>query len=568
MADIPANQSTGVNLGVGGYVSSQLEFPGDQDWVRVQLVAFQLYDISVFASGSNPLDDPFLAVYDANGFLLDTDDDGGIGLNAYLDDFSVFTSGTYYIAAGHAQNNGTGTYTIALDTGFPVLTNDEIATQLTDGYWEFAATGGDWRAFDISQNSIITVNITNLTAAGKTLARAALVTWEEVTGLDFREVSGRADIRFDDNQNGAFANSSLTGNRINHSNVNIGLDWLQTYGTRIDSYSYQTYIHEIGHAIGLGHAGNYNNAATYPTDAWYRNDCWQATVMSYFDQTANTFIDATKANILTPMIADIIAIQRLYGFSGQTRPGDTTYGYGTNAGATYDPTSYGRVVAWTIWDTGGTDTLNGAQATADQRFVLAPEGISDAFGQIGNVCIAQGVVIENAIGGSGDDTISGNSVRNVLQGRAGADILLGQDGGDVLRGLTQRDRLVGGKGADTLYGGTEGDTLTGSAGPDRFVFETPADSGTTTVTRDAITDFVSGEDEIVLTAIDARTGGGANDAAIWIGQNSFSGTQGQLRYERTGGDIFLELDRNGDRTADFMVEISGINSILKADIAL
>ena len=43
--------------------------------------------------------------------------------------------------------------------------------------------------------------------------------------------------------------------------VNISTDWITTDGgandgkTGIDSYGYQTYIHEIGHALGLGHQG-------------------------------------------------------------------------------------------------------------------------------------------------------------------------------------------------------------------------------------------------------------------------------------------------------------------------
>ena len=46
-----------------------------------------------------------------------------------------------------------------------------------------------------------------------------------------------------------------------------------------------TYVHEIGHALGLGHAGDYNNTADYVQDALYANDAWSTTIMSYFDQT-------------------------------------------------------------------------------------------------------------------------------------------------------------------------------------------------------------------------------------------------------------------------------------------
>jgi hypothetical protein len=37
----------------------------------------------------------------------------------------------------------------------------------------------------------------------------------------------------------------------------------------IDSYSFQTYVHEIGHALGLGHGGPYNGSASYGLDNLY-----------------------------------------------------------------------------------------------------------------------------------------------------------------------------------------------------------------------------------------------------------------------------------------------------------
>ena len=53
--------------------------------------------------------------------------------------------------------------------------------------------------------------------------------------------------------------------------ITISSDWITTDGgandgkTGIDSYGYQTYIHEIGHALGLGHQGPYNGSASYST---------------------------------------------------------------------------------------------------------------------------------------------------------------------------------------------------------------------------------------------------------------------------------------------------------------
>nr|WP_312017155.1 M66 family metalloprotease [Bradyrhizobium jicamae] len=65
---------------------------------------------------------------------------------------------------------------------------------------------------------------------------------------------------------------------ITSANVDISSDWITNDGgamdgkTGIDSYGYQTYIHELGHALGLGHRGSYNGSPTYATDAIFAND--------------------------------------------------------------------------------------------------------------------------------------------------------------------------------------------------------------------------------------------------------------------------------------------------------
>ena len=160
--------------------------------------------------------------------------------------------------------------------------------------------------------------------------------------------------------------------------------------------------------------------------------------------------------LITPMAADILAVQQLYGLSTTTRSGDTTYGFNSNAGNIYNAQQYSlATVAYTIFDTGGTDTLDYSGYAVAQRIDLNSEQFSNIGGQNGNVTIARGTIIENAIGGSSADVIIGNSATNVLTGRAGV------------------DRLTGGSGNDTFQdtrAGLNGDTITDFAAGDRIVF--------------------------------------------------------------------------------------------------
>ena len=103
--------------------------------------------------------------------------------------------------------------------------------------------------------------------------------------------------------------------------VDISSNWVTTYGTGIDSYSYQTYIHEIGHALGLGHQGPYNGSGTYGTDNIYANDTWQFSVMSYFGQ--DNYSGSSYRFVMTPMMADIYAVQLIYGVPTTTHTGNT-----------------------------------------------------------------------------------------------------------------------------------------------------------------------------------------------------------------------------------------------------
>ncbi|MFN0220044.1 MAG: CAP domain-containing protein [Hyphomicrobium sp.] len=153
-----------------------------------------------------------------------------------------------------------------------------------------------------------------------------------------------------------------------------------------------------------------------------------------------------------------------------------------------------------------------------------------------------------------DNVILGNKGANVLSGGAGNDSLAGGDGNDILRGDGGRDVMTGGLGADI------------------FDFDFVTDTGANAATRDVITDFIFNKkaaltDKIDLSTIDANGDLAGSTAFIWMSTKAFSGKAGELHYrqENLAGTIddktIIEGDWNGDKIADFQIELTGLKSL-------
>jgi serralysin len=298
-------------------------------------------------------------------------------------------------------------------------------------------------------------------------------------------------------------------------------------------------VHEIGHAIGLGHPSTYpgTGSASYGADASYFEDSRQYTVMSYFGGF-NTGASLPGFSAV-PLLDDIAAVQFLYGANMTTRTGDTVYGFNSNAGRPwFEAVSSASIMQWAVWDAGGRDTFNFSGYSSNQVIDLRPGFFSDVGGFRGNVAIARGVDIEDAIGGAGADLMTGNNLDNRLTAGGGSDTVFGGDGADTileasganyLRGDAGNDSVSGGTGFDDINGNMGNDTLRGNDGEDWVVGGRDNDL----LFGDAAFDIVYGN-----MGNDTVDGGAGND---WV-----RGGQGDDSVQAGSGDDWVWGDRGSD----------------------
>jgi Ca2+-binding RTX toxin-like protein len=199
-------------------------------------------------------------------------------------------------------------------------------------------------------------------------------------------------------------------------------------------------------------------------------------------------------------------------------------------------------------------TNNGSVETMVRGMTPPHSAYSGIYSTGKEVLINNGTIAGAILFGTGDDVYRGSK---------------GLDSGGIISGNAGDDVLIGGKNQEKLQGDIGQDLLTGNGGADHFIFVSASDSTIAKAGRDLITDFSQNQhDRIDLSQIDAKSSTGGDDSFTFIGTSAFDGHAGELRYQISHGNTFVAGDVDGDKHADFQIELTGDIHLVKTDFML
>jgi VCBS repeat-containing protein len=306
-------------------------------------------------------------------------------------------------------------------------------------------------------------NFKAFTAVQRESVRDVLANYAAVSNLTFSEVTEtstqHATLRYAESDStgtawGYYPSTSSQGGDTWFNNSKHYYD-----NPVVGNYAYLTMLHETGHALGLKHPHEVSGSfSSMPLD----HDSLEYSVMSYRSYTgASTTGGYTNASTSYPqtlMMLDIAAIQEMYGANFATNGGDTVYKWSATTGEMFingagEGAPGGNKIFMTVWDGGGHDTYDFSNYATNLKVDLSPGGwttvstaqLADlngayapgthmAAGNIANALLYKGntaSLIEDVIGGSGNDRIIGNVADNHFTGGRGSDYLDGGSGTDT-----------------------------------------------------------------------------------------------------------------------------------------
>lgn len=325
------------------------------------------------------------------------------------------------------------------------------------------------------------------------------------------------------------------------------------------NYAWMTIIHEIGHALGLKHGHEADGG--FPALPASHNSV-EYSVMTYAayvgDPLTTGYAIEQTSYPTTLMMDDIAALQYMYGADFTTNSGNTVYTWSPTTGresinGVAQTMPAGNHILMTTWDGGGIDTYDLSNYSTNLSIDLRPGAWSTfstaqlshldqyttnthiAAGNVANALLYNNDVrslIENAIGGTGNDTITGNQADNTLSGGAG------------------NDTLHGGVGNDTLIGGSGNNILDGESGFDVADYSTSPILISVNIANGTVSNGFGGTD--TLSAIEDVTQrlnhtDGAYSSYHWDILNLNAWTDYNATYD-AGGHALSAVQNNDDGT--------------------
>ena len=389
--------------------------------------------------------------------------------------------------------------------------------------------------------------INNITTAEQASYLTAMNLFESVCGINFNPINDVGNSELTIWHTGILSDYGLGGVALHDGDLNnltvsgsAGNSYVDVYlnddltnwssnisngYNGMGSSAFGTIMHELGHALGLGHTHDTGFGSTLLpgvsdpyAGGFYNINYAYNTVMTYNDNSdlgiVNQANDYSNTGHSVLGAYDIYALQQKYGASAYN-----------NDNTNYNLTNY----SWgyqCIWDSGGIDTFyydGSNNCTIDLRAATLDTdqytsgGAWSSYNFSNNkpnqgISIANGVVIENATGGSGNDTLTGNSADNILNGGAGNDTLVGGNGNDTYIVDSTSDVVTESASAGTadtiqssvtftIATNVENLTLTGTS-----VINGTGNSLNNTITGNGVKNILNGGD-----GVDTLNGGGGND---------------------------------------------------------
>ena len=587
--DYADDSSTTGTIATGQTVNGEIEYAYDKDWFAFTLSAGEAIQFETTHSENG-----YFTVYirEANGNYISSS--STYDINTII--VNGLSAGTYYLSV-QAPSNATSSYSITASAppddyaaNVNTTANFNVGSSIT-GNIDYR-NDHDWLAIDLTAGEAVqflsgngNVYFSLVDANGDTVHESrhhydqnldqyviGIAGSVALTGTYYIDVSNYSNTVYEifaSTVTDDFLASVATTGTLTDDTVTTGVsnfyqdkDWFAFSANAEDSVFF---------TVGLDGQNSYINFTIFDSAGQQiaQTSAYSLMEFGHIFDTAGTYYIEVQLSTDTEITYELTS--------------QTGVIFGTNASDFLQ----GTAIDDTIIGMSGDDTLLGH----DGNDILEGRGGRDILsGGAGDDILRGGNQNDNLQGGAGNDTLIGGYGADTLIGGAGADNLDGDGDGSVssygdllsyvfsdagvnvnletgaasgghaegdtfanfenLHGSDFSDTLVGNSSANIIVGAGGADTLTGNGGNDVFVFGVLDD-----VDGDVITDYHIG-DRLVMSFDEF------NVPLIFVENNNFSGSLGEVRYFASGNDTIVEIDIDGDEISDASLTLQGYTGLL------